>query len=225
MRSLRSSFSSVLTSTSHQRISRLARAPNFPLKPHRVPYSTATGYASCFEYRWIDGVENVERYQPGGYHPVVVGDELTDRYKVVHKLGYGAFSTIWLARDKDRDSYVAIKVSTANAPSREAEILHALADSSEFKCAPGRDMVPVVPDRFELQGPNGCHRCYVTSPAQSSVAAAKFCDLFTVETARVLATQLVSAVAYIHSRGVVHGGRLAPINCLLSCLDSLMGWI
>ncbi|KKZ61738.1 hypothetical protein EMCG_03767 [[Emmonsia] crescens] len=174
--------------------------------------SAATGNASCFEYRWIDGAENVEKYQPGGYHPVVVGDELTDRYKVIHKLGHGAFSTIWLARDKDRASYVAIKVSTANAPPREAEILHALVNFSDTKGGPGREMVPVVQDRFELQGPNGCHRCYVTSPAQSSVAAAKFCDLFTVETARVLVAQLVSAVAYIHFRGVVHGAMFDALS-------------
>jgi serine/threonine-protein kinase SRPK3 len=44
--------------------------------------------------------ENVLNYRPGGYHPVVLGDTLKDgRYKIHHKLGYGGFSTVWVARD------------------------------------------------------------------------------------------------------------------------------
>jgi serine/threonine protein kinase len=43
--------------------------------------------------------ENPERYCPGGYHPVHLGDVFDDRYVVVRKLGYGQYSTVWLARD------------------------------------------------------------------------------------------------------------------------------
>jgi len=36
-------------------------------------------------------------YQPGGYHPVHLGDTFhDDAYQVVHKLGYGQSSTLWL---------------------------------------------------------------------------------------------------------------------------------
>ena len=40
-----------------------------------------------------------ESYHPGGYHPVNVGDKFNDRYQVIRKLGYGSFSTVWLATD------------------------------------------------------------------------------------------------------------------------------
>jgi hypothetical protein len=44
--------------------------------------------------------EDVLNYRPGGYHPVALGDTLKDgRYKIHHKLGYGGFSTVWVARD------------------------------------------------------------------------------------------------------------------------------
>ena len=44
--------------------------------------------------------ENVLNYRPGGFHPIVLGDTLKDgRYKIHHKLGYGGFSTVWVARD------------------------------------------------------------------------------------------------------------------------------
>ena len=33
------------------------------------------------------------------YYPVRIGEVFASRYQVVGKLGYGAFSTVWLARD------------------------------------------------------------------------------------------------------------------------------
>ena len=44
-------------------------------------------------------VESPDRYQPGGYHPVHLGDVYHQRYRVIHKLGFGTYSTVWLARD------------------------------------------------------------------------------------------------------------------------------
>ena len=44
--------------------------------------------------------ENFLHYRPGGFHPVALGDTLKDgRYQIQHKLGYGGFSTVWVARD------------------------------------------------------------------------------------------------------------------------------
>ena len=44
--------------------------------------------------------EPLHRYKMGGYHPVHLGDRLSNgRYKVLHKLGWGGYSTVWAARD------------------------------------------------------------------------------------------------------------------------------
>jgi serine/threonine-protein kinase SRPK3 len=49
-------------------------------------------------------VEDLEAYTVGGYHPTTIKDIFDGgRYKVVHKLGWGGYSTTWLARDKDRE--------------------------------------------------------------------------------------------------------------------------
>lgn len=157
-----------------------------------------------FEYQLIEGVERLERYRPGGYHPVLIDDVLNDRYRVVHKLGHGSYSTIWLSRDELREAYVAVKINTADSPSDESDVLCALAESPQTH--PGLNMIPRIRDQFEIHGPNGRHKCSVTDPAQSSVAAASFSRVFKIETARALVAELVLAVAYIHSRGFVHGG-------------------
>jgi serine/threonine-protein kinase SRPK3 len=38
-------------------------------------------------------------YRPGGFHPVYIGDVFNERYKVINKIGYGRYSTVWLVRD------------------------------------------------------------------------------------------------------------------------------
>lgn len=46
-------------------------------------------------------LEHLEDYDPGGHHPVQLGDALGEngRYIVVHKLGHGRFSNVWVCRD------------------------------------------------------------------------------------------------------------------------------
>lgn len=44
--------------------------------------------------------EKISRYRPGGFHPITLGNSFKQgRYTVVHKLGYGGFSTVWVAYD------------------------------------------------------------------------------------------------------------------------------
>lgn len=46
--------------------------------------------------------ESLSKYQPGGYHLVTLGDTFKNgRYKIHHKLGWGGFSTVWLAYDSE----------------------------------------------------------------------------------------------------------------------------
>ena len=51
-------------------------------------------------YRSGVPAEDVEEYKPGGFHPLLLGARLeNDRYEILHKLGFGAFGTVWLAKD------------------------------------------------------------------------------------------------------------------------------
>lgn len=46
-----------------------------------------------------DVEEGRAAYHPGGFHPVYIGDIFNDRFKVLNKIGYGRYSTVWLVRD------------------------------------------------------------------------------------------------------------------------------
>lgn len=55
------------------------------------------------QFSHICGVdaEPLHRYRRGGYHPIRLGDRLKDgRYRIMHKLGWGGYSTVWAARDQ-----------------------------------------------------------------------------------------------------------------------------
>ncbi|KAJ3920571.1 kinase-like domain-containing protein [Lentinula edodes] len=62
---------------------------------------SALGFESPFIPSQLDEVEDVDNYRPGGFHPVQIGDKFSaGRYRIIHKLGFGGSSTIWLARDE-----------------------------------------------------------------------------------------------------------------------------
>ena len=184
---------------------------------------------SAFQYGYIEDVETLEYYKPGGYHPIQIGDRLHNRYRIVHKLGHGTFSTAWLAVDELASKYVAVKVCTADADKREVDIVSELsiakttnsgAISSIYTKAP---LTPTILDQFSVDGPNGTHPCLVTVPARCSLRESKEVsrwELFQLNVARSLAVQLALAVSFVHSRGYAHGD-LHLSNILLKLPSSL----
>ena len=64
-----------------------------------------------------------------------IGEILIDRYVIVQKLGWGHFSTVWLARDALHNTFVALKVQKSaphyqEAAYDEVEILDVVAKNA-----------------------------------------------------------------------------------------------
>lgn len=79
---------------------RLSRAPLLPRSFFYTPARTFQMDQSLLHTCDIDA-EPLHRYRKGGYHPVHIGDVLNDgRYKILHKLGWGSYSTVWATRDQ-----------------------------------------------------------------------------------------------------------------------------
>lgn len=63
-------------------------------------YDSASDYSDVHSFHSEEEEEDIEDYKKGGYHPVTIGDRFDNsRYIVVRKLGWGHFSTVWLALD------------------------------------------------------------------------------------------------------------------------------
>ncbi|RDA88467.1 hypothetical protein CP532_6626 [Ophiocordyceps camponoti-leonardi (nom. inval.)] len=151
-------------------------------------------------YYPIDDAECLDDYCEGGYHPVEIDDVLYERYRIVNKLGFGGWSTVWLAHDSIKERYVALKVGIARPIPNEIKVLRALEMAGGY-----HDKIPRLLDEFRVNGPNGSHPCYVTEPAMCSVRYLYYLDAFPLDVARAMAYELVQLVSFVHSRGFVHG--------------------
>lgn len=49
-------------------------------------------------------MERIEKYKAGGYMPVCLKQEVGPNkdYQIIRKLGFGAYSTVWLTEDKSK---------------------------------------------------------------------------------------------------------------------------
>ncbi|KAL8930419.1 MAG: hypothetical protein Q9208_000603 [Pyrenodesmia sp. 3 TL-2023] len=165
-----------------------------------------------FVYHRQEEVEHLERYCAGQYHPAKLGDEFSDgRYRVVHKLGFGSYSTVWLAKDRHSNEYVALKIIIADdsASSNESRILRLLEQHRRSNPGVhGEEYIPRLLDEFIIDGPNGRHACLVSEPAGCSVAESKEAGLrwrFPLHIARAIAARVIMGLNFIHSAGIVHG--------------------
>ncbi|KAF2124975.1 kinase domain-containing protein [Dothidotthia symphoricarpi CBS 119687] len=150
--------------------------------------------------------EDPDRYEPNGLHPILIGDELQDgRYRIVHKLGMGSFSTVWLARDTKEKRYVSLKVLAADTPldTKELGVLQHIASSTLNH--PGRQYVIHLLDEFIVEGPNGKHRCLVTEVAGERLAKRLSSGSDLLEQSRTVGLQLAQALGFLHAIEITHG--------------------
>ncbi|OHE93157.1 protein kinase domain-containing protein [Colletotrichum orchidophilum] len=151
-------------------------------------------------------------YEEGMLHPVKLGDQLLDgKYTVIHKLGSGSFSTVWLAHNAETDDKVAVKICVAKDeefPAGDEAGISKLLSQNDY-AHPGGIAIDCYERVFPHKGPNGIHECFVSSPMGVTLSESKFRSnggwLFPTEVARALAAQLVLGVGYIHSKRIVHG--------------------
>ena len=175
-----------------------------------MPMSSASSPHFRPIYSWQDDVEDLEDYRWGGYHPIQLGDDLSNRrYHVVHKLGYGRSSTVWLVRDRVENQYVSLKVLTARHSelSREVDIRNRLGCGDRHH--PGRPFVLSPLTEFYIDGPNGRHLCLISEVVGPSILEVKNAaehGMLPIEAAQNITAQLALGLSYVHSCGITHGG-------------------
>ncbi|XMA19831.1 hypothetical protein WAI453_012622 [Rhynchosporium graminicola] len=171
-------------------------------------------------------IEDIEKYRAGGYHPILLNDELKDgQYKIMHKLGSGGFATVWLAQDIKKERYVAIKIIVAEA-SEDAMSIDIKAGEHLRECASphsGSRYIDIPIEHFWIKGPNGRHLCIVSELAGPSIAQLSHARLMGERVtmlgprdAQMIALQITQCLEFLHSPevGIAHGD-LTSANVLL----------
>lgn len=201
-------------------------------------------YSSHSQSIMTEDEEDWEDYVKGGYHPVHIGDSFSDgRYIVVRKLGWGHFSTVWLAKDTKMNRHVALKIVKSatrytETALDEIKLLQRLITSNTLPVAPtpdnpnpppshahihpGRSHVMSFLDHFRHKGPNGTHVCMV-----SEVLGENLLGLIKrhqnkgvpMHLVKQIAKQVLLGLDYMHRCcGIIHTD-LKPENVLISIDD------
>ncbi|KHG12495.1 Serine/threonine-protein kinase SRPK [Gossypium arboreum] len=164
--------------------------------------------------------EGTEDYRRGGYHAVRIGDTFRNGcYVVQSKLGWGHFSTVWLAWDTLRSRYVALKIQKSTqhyteAAMDEIKILKQIAegDRDDKKC------VVKLLDHFKHSGPNGQHMCMVFEYlGDNLLTLIKYSDYRGVPLHMVkeICQHILVGLDYLHRELSIIHTDLKPENVLL----------
>ena len=171
-----------------------------------------------FHFSSMETTEDITRYVHGGYHPIVIGDILSPsaspensdnrsrHYRIMHKLGFGSYATVWLAQKTDSSkTFVAVKITTANdGLTREGAMLETASKVQTNGEKPPH--VLTLLDHFTFHGPNGTHTVLVTDIVAPvlSLLSPKRPPLWR----KAIAHGLTQALAHLHTTSIVHGGAM-----------------
>ncbi|KFA70079.1 hypothetical protein S40285_03307 [Stachybotrys chlorohalonatus IBT 40285] len=163
----------------------------------------------------LENIEEVEKYVPGGYHAVDIDDVIDagkDSYKVIHKLGPGGFSTVWLVLScREIATYYALKIICADASGpHELEVLQHIEKAS----LSGHPHVAMLHDSLRVSGPNGEDQC-LTFPV---LGLSLYNQEVNASLPDILRHQVYQQVAdtleFLHICGICHGNNLCAISQL-----------
>ncbi|KAK5168829.1 uncharacterized protein LTR77_006138 [Saxophila tyrrhenica] len=181
---------------------------------------------SSKESQALEG-QSLFNYRQKQHYPLNIGDILHDRYRVLAKLGFGAYSTVWLSRDERTSKHLCLKVcvndETTNSPVlNEAEMLRHLESTSEAGDHPGLDFIRLADDIFEADGPTGRHHCIAMKPQGVSVRTLQ--EFYPDERlpkllVRSLVHRLLFAIDWLHSRCQTIHTDITPLNVLTQAED------
>ncbi|KAH6843187.1 kinase-like domain-containing protein [Chaetomium sp. MPI-CAGE-AT-0009] len=176
-----------------------------------------------YEDPGLKDVESLEGYAPGGYYPMNIDDQLrnnSDTYTIIHKLGFGRCSTVWLAKreseesessGKARVSFHALKILRADLSTPEEypelELVRRLRQVGRWN----NHGLVYIQDWFTTSSPNGEHRCFVLPFLGPSLYDKRVLDAMSSETRDSVCEQLAEAVSHVHIAGVCHAD-LSPLN-------------
>ncbi|OOF90911.1 hypothetical protein ASPCADRAFT_409626 [Aspergillus carbonarius ITEM 5010] len=113
-------------------------------------------------------------YHQKHYYPARIGEILNDRYRIISKLGYEAYSTVWLGWDDRLKQYATLKICIRDhhpdSPvANEVAMLKCLRRHAQEADHPGLGFTRLAQDTFQIDTLTGSHHCIVTKLQGASI--------------------------------------------------------
>ncbi|GET90972.1 serine/threonine-protein kinase, putative [Leishmania tarentolae] len=163
--------------------------------------------------------EPSREYRKGGYHHVVIGEVYNDRYRIVKKLGWGYFSTVWLVWDYQKERYQAMKIQKSAASYSEAAYDEIKLLSQIMEADPHKNRCCArLNDYFKHTGPNGTHVCMLFDVYGENLLSLMERYEYRgipLPIVKCIARQVLIGLDHINSIDIIHTD-LKPENVLLS---------
>ncbi|XP_044035963.1 SRSF protein kinase 1b isoform X1 [Siniperca chuatsi] len=173
-----------------------------------------------------DEQEDPNDYCRGGYHHVKIGDLFNGRYHVIRKLGWGHFSTVWLAWDIQEKRFVAMKVVKSaehytETALDEIKLLKSVRNTDPSD--PSREKVVQLLDDFKISGMNGTHVCMVFEVLGYHllkwIIKSNYQGL-PLPSVKSIIRQVLQGLDYLHTKCKIIHTDIKPENILLTVNES-----
>ncbi|KAF5895263.1 SRSF protein kinase 1 isoform X1, partial [Clarias magur] len=170
--------------------------------------------------------EDPSDYCKGGYHPVKIGDLYNGKYHVIRKLGWGHFSTVWLAWDIQGKRFVAMKVVKSaehytETALDEIKLLRSVRNTDPDD--PNREMAVQLLDDFKISGVNGTHVCMVFEVLGHHllkwIIKSNYQGL-PLPCVKSIIRQVLQGLDYLHTKCKIIHTDIKPENILMSVDES-----
>ncbi|KAI0021247.1 protein kinase-like domain-containing protein [Xylariomycetidae sp. FL0641] len=152
------------------------------------------------------------------YH-AYLGQVLNERYRLITKLGWGATSTVWLARDLQEDKYVGVKICANYIDQRRRELDFLLRLSGVESNHPGAKHVLKFREHFDIVHRHRSLLCLVFDVLGPHLLARVPEEQAWLEYDWVLSQIwcLLQALDFLHTEAkIIHNDAWAPnILCLI----------
>ncbi|KAK3313590.1 hypothetical protein B0H66DRAFT_629539 [Apodospora peruviana] len=172
--------------------------------------------------------EGFEQYGPGGFHRVHIGDCLGEdhekRFRVLAKLGWGGYGTVWLCFDTKAKHLRVVKILTADeSGSPDCAELKTFDYFQGFDQQELEDNHIAVPlEHLLLNGPNGALLCFVSKWLGPSLHGVYKYLGHCAKLMKDFCFQLGTSLEYLHSKDICHGDYRAS-NVLFRLIDGVDG--
>jgi serine/threonine protein kinase len=180
----------------------------------------------------VRGSENPQAYGQGGYLQAAPGDVLNDRYELIVKLGWGEFSTVWLAHDRKATNlhrtFLAVKIAKCRSDVVRGTKYECYLLAYIRKRVSREAPVACLVDCFETHGRHGDHICMSMPLLGSNMLCV--IEQFKAKGRRrradreiglvkEITASVLKALAHLESGNILHTD-LKPENVLVSSPDA-----